>query len=307
MKIIRRFFLIIIIIIIIYSCGKPPDDMKEINIIYLIKDLLNKLNEIKDKQEESLKFFKYITNNFHAIISFYKDTTIYIESQEANPGKDSFIFTLANNKFITTKTIYLTFEEKDTIYSLDNKTWYSSKSDANKEIEGIKNDYYFNTKTEDNTIYINYKMAFSIGRAPEIKKPSEGKNVINLKKDMIFSSTDKNNVTMDLKKNILCIPSGTILSGNVNISGNLINSQSQSNIICIKSLQNLYFYLRSKMFSLSFDKINWNLNILSFNIQPDIEVRSISNNEIFFDIKAIAIYEKNKISSSIINLLLRAF
>lgn len=307
MKIIKSFFLFIIIIILIYSCGKPPDDMKEINIIYLIKDLLNQLNEVKDKEEETLKFFKYITNNFHAIISFYKDTTIYIESREANPTKDSFIYSLANNKFITTKAIYLTFEEKETIYSLDNKIWYSSKSDANKEIEGIKNDYYFNTKIEDKTIYINYKMAFSIGRAPEIKKPSEGKSIINLKKDLVFTSKDVNNITMDLKKNILYIPAGTVLSGNVNINGNLINSQSQSNIICIKSIQNMYFYLRSKMFSFSFDKINWNLNILSFNIEPNIEVRSISNNEIFFDIKATAIYEKNKISSSIINLLLRAF
>ncbi len=306
MKILKSLFLFIIIIIIIYSCGKPPDGINEINIIYLIKDLLSKLNDIKDKQEETLKFFKYITNNFNAIISFYKDTTIYIESQEANPTKDSFIHSLANNKFLTTKAIYLTFEEKDTIYSLDNKTWYSSKSDANKEIEGIKNDYYFYTKTVDNTLYINYKMAFSIGRAPLISNPSEDKNIINLKKDMIFSSTDEKNITMDLKKNILYIPAGTVLSGNVNISGNLINSQSQSDIICIKSIQNMYFYLRSKMFSLSFDKINWNLNILSFNIEPNIEVRSISNNEIFFDIKASAIYEKNKISASIINLLLRA-
>lgn len=307
MKIIKNFILFIIIIITIYSCGKPPEDMKEINIIFLIKDLLTQLNAVKDKEEESLKFFKYITNNFHAIISFYKDTTLYIESREANPTKNSFIYSLANNKFITTKAIYFTLEEKDSIYSLDNKTWYSSKSDANKEIQGIKNDYYFETKIEDNTLFINYKMALSIGKTPEIKKPSEGKSIINLKKDMVFSSTDKNNITMDLKKNILYIPAGTVLSGNVNISGNLINSQIQSNIICIKSLQNLYFYLRSKMFSLSFDKINWNLNILSFNIQPNIEVRSTGNNEIFFDIKASAIYEKNKISSSIINLLLRAF
>ena len=102
------------------------------------------------------------------------------------------------------------------------------------------------------------------------------------------------------------MPSGTILFGKVNINGNLIISQSKSDIICIKSLQDMYIYIKGKRFSLSFDKINWNLNILSFIIDPKIEVKAISNNEIFFNITATAMYKKNKISMSVIKLFLKA-
>ena len=122
---------------------------------------------------------------------------------------------------------------------------------------------------------------------------------------MVFSNTDDSKITTDLKKVILYIPPGTILLGKVNIDGNLIMSQSMSDIISIKSLQDMFIYIKGNRFSLSFDKINWNLNILSFKIDPKIEVKAISNNEIFFNVTATAMYEKDKISMSIIKLLLR--
>ena len=305
MKILKCIPLLLLIFIIIFSCGEPPENTPEVNILKLIQDLLNKLNEVKNNDKESLKFFKYITNTFQAIIAFKKDTTINIKSEKATPTKDSFIHSLENNRFMTTKSIYITFEDKETIYSLDNINWYVNKSDANKEIQGIQNDYYFNTEIENNTLTVNYKMAFSIGKAPEIKKPSPGKKIVNLRKDMVFSNTDDSKITTDLKKVILYIPPGTILLGKVNIDGNLIMSQSMSDIISIKSLQDMFIYIKGNRFSLSFDKINWNLNILSFKIDPKIEVKAISNNEIFFNVTATAMYEKDKISMSIIKLLLR--
>ncbi len=306
MKKIRPLFILIITFILIISCGKPPENTPEMNIVKLIKDLLDKMNEVKDNEKESLQFFKYITNTFQAIIAFNKDTTINIESLQAVPTKDSFVHSLTDNKFMTTKPIYITYEDKETLYSLDNKTWYLSKSDPNTEIEGIKNDYFFDSVIEDNTLSVKYKMAFSIGRAPLKGMPNEVKKIVNLKKDMIFSNSDEKKITADLKKIILYIPAGTILSGQVNIDGNLIKSQSKSNIISIKSLQDMFFFLKGRRFSFSFDKKNWNLNVLSFEIEPQIEVKAISNNEIFFDINATATYEKNRVSMSIIKLLLRS-
>ena len=152
---IRNIFLFLIIFIIIFSCGEPPENTPEVNILELIRDLLNKMNEVKNNDKESLKFFKYITNTFQAIIAFHKDTTINIKSQAANPTKNSFIHSLENNKFMTTKSIYITFENKKTIYSLDNKNWYLNKSDVDKEIQGIQNDYYFDYKIDNNDLLIN--------------------------------------------------------------------------------------------------------------------------------------------------------
>jgi hypothetical protein len=305
MKPFKLISLLLIILLIIISCGEPPENTPEVNILELIQDLLNKMNEIKNNDKETLKFFKYITTTFQAIIAFRKDTTINIKSENASPTKESFLHSLENNKFMTTKPIYLTIEEKDTIFSLDNKNWYLNKNDADKEIQGLKNDYYFDSKINNNTLDINYKMAFSIGKAPERKNPSDGKKIVNLKKGMIFSNSDEKKITTDLKKVILYIPPGTLLSGKVNINGNLIMSQSKSNIVTIKSLQNMFIFIKGKRFSLSFDKINWNLNILSFSIDPKFEIKATSNNQVFFDITATALYEKNKISMSIIKLLLR--
>lgn len=99
------------------------------------------------------------------------------------------------------------------------------------------------------------------------------------------------------------IPVGTILSWTVNISGNFIKGQLNENGFYIKSLEDMYIYLHNKMFSLSFDKKNWNINILSFNVEPQFVVKSIEENQIHFDISVNINYQKDKINFSLIKLL----
>ena len=305
MKNIKLIILLLFIFFIIISCIKPSEDIKEINLINLIKDFLDKLNEIKDNPEEELKFYKNLMTDYQAILAFYKNTEIFIKSSEAIPNKNDFMYTLDNNKFITIKPIYITFKKKESIYSLDNKTWYLNESDPIKEIEGIKNDYYFNTKITDNYLYINYSMSFGVGRAPKIMKSVKNKKIVTLKKGMVFASYIKENETNDLSKEILYIPANTILSGKLNIDGNIVNTKLNNDNFCIKSLQDIFIYIKKKLFSLSFDKKKWNINILSFDINPKFEVKVIEDNHIFFDISVSVNHLKDDISFSIIKLLLQ--
>ena len=216
---VKSMILFLLVFVIIFSCIKPSEDTEEINIIHLIKDFLDTLNKIKNKPEEELKYYKNMMTEYQAILAFYKNTEIFIKSIEAAPNKGDFMHTLDNNKFIITKPIYITFKKKDFIYSLDNKTWYLNESDPIKEIEGVKNDYYFSTKVKDNMIRVDYSMSFGIGRAPKIVKSDKDKKVLILKKGMVFASHLKENITNDLREEILYIPANTVLSGRLNIEG----------------------------------------------------------------------------------------
>ena len=302
----KIFLFLVFLILILSSCLKPSDETKEIKLLNYVDEVLKKVNELKDKPEEQLEYFKNMQNNFQAILAFYKNTEIYINSKEANPSVNDFMYTLDNNKFVIKKPIYFTIEKGGSIYSLDNKTWYLSKSDPNLEIEGVQNDYYFDSKVIDNKFYVNYKMSFSIGRAPKIIKPRRGKKIVTLKKGMIFATQEEEKITSDVTKEILYLPAGTILSGKLNVDGNFIKSDSKDDVLCIKSLRDLFFYVKKKFFSMSFDKKNWNVNILSFEVEPIFEVKAIEDDHIFFNINVNANYYKDKISFSIINLLLRS-
>ncbi|MCG8569712.1 MAG: hypothetical protein MJB14_06205 [Spirochaetes bacterium] len=301
---ILKIIIFLLLIIIIVSCGKPEKDTPKIELLSLVEDFLNNLNRIKGSDEDSLEFFKFMTKKFQAIITFEQDSQIIIRSQTAQPGPDDFIHSLDNNRFILTKDVYITQEEKNLLFSLDNKTWYLNKSDPEEEIEGLKNDYFFEPVKAGNTITINYKMSFQIGRNPLPATPASGKKTIELRKGLVISHQDEEKINANLKEIILHVPSGTILSGKVNIDGNLVKSQSKEDYICIQAIQDIYFFIKNRSFSLSFDQINWNPNILAFEIEPDISVTAINDREIMFDVNAIATYEKGRVSFSLIKLLM---
>jgi hypothetical protein len=137
-------------------------------------------------------------------------------------------------------------------------------------------------------------------------KPDKNKKVVVLKKGMVFASHIPENETNNLRDEILYIPANTIISGKFKIDGNIINTQLNGDTVSIKSIQDIFIYVKKRLFSLSLDKKKWNVNILSFDINPIFEVKAIDDNQIYFDMSVTAIHLKDDISFSIIKLLLRA-
>lgn len=299
----RISFLLILLILLIIGCGEPPKGTKEVRLIEFIKENLDLLNQIKDDEKKFLQYFKDVQNNTKIVFSFEKDTFIYIISDKAEPSKDDFLYSLPENSFMVNKPVYVTFFKKETLFSFDKNVWYSSLNDANKEIEGIRNNYFVTTKIENNSLYINYKMAFSLGRNPKIVNFTENREVVTLKKGMVFSSTDPKKINTNLENKILFVPENTLLSGEVKVIGNIINSQSKENQICLKAMQDLYFFVTPRMVSFSFDKKNWNLNLLSFAVEPNIDVYAKENNHVFFNVLATANYNAEQTSFSLLKLL----
>lgn len=307
MKKIKIVFYCLLLLLIMQSCIKPSKDEKEIDIINLLKDTFDELNRNKDKPEEQLKFFKDIQTKFQAIIAFNKESSIYINSIEVTPDLENFAYTLNKNQIIVTRPLYVVFEGRDFCYSFDNKTWYVDKSDPIKEIEGIKRDYFFNSKIDGNNLFIDYWMTFSLGRAPKtIDIAKKKKEVIYFKKDMVFLSFDEKGKTDNIGNKIIYIPANTIISWSIGIDGNFIKSYFNESKAYITSMQDIFIFIKKKLFSLSFDKVNWDVNIFSFNIKPDILVKAIEDKHIYFDFKVDVMYEKGKINFSLIEVLLES-
>ncbi len=182
----------ILILFMLFSCIKPPKGTNEINVTNLFKNIFDELNRDKDRPEEQLKFFEDIQTNFQAVISYFRDTTVYVSTSEAVPGPEDFAHTLKNNRIITDRTLYVTMEGRNMLFSFDNKTWYLDKSDPVTRIEGVQKDYHFDTRIEGNDFFVNYRMSFSLGRAPKIVDISrKRKEIISLKKGMVFASFDE--------------------------------------------------------------------------------------------------------------------
>ena len=101
-------------------------------------------------------YFKELMDNYDVLFIFKEGTSLVINGHTVNPDDKTLAYSLENNKFITTKPVYITVEKKKICYSMDNTTWYSSDNNIRKDIEGIKNRYHFDTKIiNDNTIYID--------------------------------------------------------------------------------------------------------------------------------------------------------
>lgn len=295
--------MIIMIVILSVSCAGPPEEMQEEDLIALIKNNLEILNGLKDDNARLKKFMKKFFDNYEALMVFKKNNTIVIDSNDAEPGINDFAYTTGNNRFILSKPLFVTMEKKEVVVSLNNQEWYSSRSDVRKDVEAFKNDYYFDSYLVDNTLEVFYSMSFALGDTAKKVKVDGDKEIITLKKGMVFNSRNEEAITHSIEDVILYIPENSIIHGQLDINGNLIESKTNNGAISIKSSRDFFIYMKNMLPSLSFDKENWDVSIFSFTIEPEFEVYAVDDNEIFFDIKTTANYEKDRKSFSVVKLL----
>lgn len=305
MNIIKRCSPLLVIMILLSSCIKPTERTIEEDLISQIKMQLDELNRLKGKDEELKNRFKNLMENSDIMFVYHKGSSIIIDSSEAKPGKETIAYTLGDNKFRIARDLYVTVVKKKVAISLDGKSWFAMDNDARKDIEGLYNDYHFETKIEGDNIWVDYAMAFSKGRNPLVVELPEERAVVRLQKGMVFGSRDEADITDNLNEKILLVPAGTNICGTFHIRGNLLKSSTDSGgRITISSLRDFYIYFRNSMLSLSFDRENWGVSILSFKVDPVFEIYSEEDDKVIFDISADAVYDANEKSLSIVKLLL---
>jgi hypothetical protein len=194
---------------------------------------------------------------------------------------------------------YITLKDKNPVYSLDDKVWYSVKENLSRSIEGVKSDYDLEIIPNGNDILIKYKIKLSKGKNPLIEKLYDKREVLKLKKGMIFSDSLKIRDKEDLSHKILLIPKGTVLFGFHVFRGDFIDCKYLDGKIVVKALHDFYLYMISRSsFIISIDKKKWGLNIVSSNVKPNIEMYAKEDNEIFFNLSTTLNIDSNKISTS---------
>lgn len=284
---------IILIIFILFSCIAPPENIKEINIFVWIQKMINKLNQAVKNREKQQELLNEAWNN-NEYFGFYKDSVIQITSYEEK--KSDQFYSLNNNSFIIKQPLYITYINNDMYVSKDGTNWLIFKLNDNSDKgaqEYFEADYKIISNIEENGKILNIKYSISFIQKKEFKaiKLKEKKEIVKLSENMILADKDKNNLTIDLKKVILHIPENTIFSGKLKIDGNLVESNSTNGIIKVRSLVDIFIYARNKMLAISFDRKNWGVSILSFNISPNLTVKSISDKHIEFSLYIKAIYK----------------
>lgn len=303
----KKIIFSLIMVILLISCGQPPEGTQEVNLLKFIYDQLVRLDEIRNDKLKQRDYFKNMMDNFNALFVFKNGSLLIINSQEAVPDETTIAYTLKNNQIKINKSLYITNENKEMVISFDKVNWYSTKSDAKKNIEAIKNNYTFNPVYDDALrLSVNYKMAFSLGDNPVKVTINKNKNYAELKKGMIFSNKDEKLINIDLTKTVLYVPQNTVIYGSLKTQGNLIESYTtKDGVVSIKSMMDIFIYFNNMRLSMSFDKSKWDVSVLSFEIDPVFNIKAVEDNKIFFDINTTAIYDENKKSLSVVKLLLR--
>ncbi len=288
-RIIKPFFLLLFVSLL--SCGAPPERAVETSLFSRISTLLSRLNAAVGNAKEQ----KNILNEIGAdenILSFYKNSEIRIYSKKEKVS--DLFYSLDNNSFIIKRQFYITFIKNDIYLSLDSKNWLIFKmNDANQNEntneEYFFGDYYFDVKHDEinkllNIIYtISFKLKEDKLKTAKFKKIKDAREIVFLEKGMVLNDKSKKAITVDLKKKILFIPEDTILTGKLKLKGNIFESFCADKAICIKSLKDIYIYAKNKLISISFNKIDWNVSILSFKISPNFVIKTTGSKDILFD------------------------
>lgn len=302
---IKRWGLLLIVSVLILSCIKPTEKTVEEDLIEQIERQLEELNRLKGDDEELKRLFENIMENYDVMFVFHKGSSIMIDSREAKPGPETIAYTMGDNRFRINRDLYVTVVKKKVALSLDGRSWFSMENDSRKDLEGLYNDYHFETEVKDDNIEVGYSMAFTKGRKPlEVELP-EARKIVRLKRGMIFGSKEESEITDNLNEKILLVPAGTTIYGTFHVRGNLLKSSTDSNgKITISSLRDFYIYFRRSMLSLSFDRENWGVSIFSFKVDPVFNIYAEEDDKVIFDISADANYDSEEKSLSIVKLLL---
>ena len=283
---------------------KPPGGTEEIRVVELVNDMLQQFSRESKNEEEQLSLWYYIKKRAGVVYSFHKETKIKITTVPASRETDTILYSMGPNQLKVVKPLYITYIQKMLCYSFDNKVWFSTRNNKEEGVRGIANNFDFENDISNNEFSVKVAYSCKKGNNPDIIELKKERDVIQLEKGMTFSSKVKITRITDLNKKILYIPSDTVLTGVLNLNGNMIRGETKNGYIQLQSLTDIFVFMKKKLFSLSFDGKNWNENVLCFELDPQIEITATGENYILIDYSIFLDYRKDRMSLSVINLFL---
>ncbi len=274
--------LLLIAVLSIASCSsKPPENVKNGKFLKMALLATNKAHELKDKKKEFRLYMEELRKG-DLLTSFYKDDTIVLHDLKRENPEDSLVYSLGSGKFYINKDLYVTQNRKgDFLFSLDNIDWYLQRNNQKKGIENVVYDYDILSTLSPDEKLLNIDFSWQISISEKAVPFQIGKkDMVTVGEEMVFDHGDKKKININMKKFIIFVPRGTMISSHFTILGNLVNCETSEGEIVIKAMKDLFFYTSEKRFGLSFDNLNWNLSIFSFRIKVDNEWFSTSDSDV---------------------------
>lgn len=298
-KTIKKYFKIVIsflLFLLLFTCFTPPEGTQQVTLLNFIDKMIHQYQSITNKEDNFDKrgklFFKE-TKNINNILYFKKGNSISIYSKKEL--KSPYVYSIEGNKYFIRKDLYLTsLGEKDLYFSFDNINWLKVDS-KNVDVDLGTNDNLEDTNDGTN-INIYYSTAFYPKKDKKYISLKEDRKIIQLSKDMILSDKEKKEITIDLTKNILFVPKGTIICGELEVDSNIVKSEYFDDKIKLTALRDIYFYanFNKKQLSMSFDKKDWTFLFFSIKISSYLKVKAISDKKIKVSLIAKFLYKEKK-------------
>lgn len=248
--------------------------------------MLKKAEELQTDPTKLVEFAA-AASAVNIVLSWNQDEEIVFTSKDFSPNTEHFVVSIPGNKFRTTKPIYVTNGPKNEfLYSLDNKTWYRTRNDNEKKIENLHIDFFYDISKDKNNkrLSIVHRTAAKIGANPVPESFRNKRTIVPLEAGKHYSHTDKKMVNVNLDDNILYLPPGTILKGNLILTGNLLFSRLSASQFNMKALRDLFLYRKGFMFAVSFNNRDWNNGLLSFDIDFAMDLYSPEKGALEMDV-----------------------
>lgn len=289
-----RIVMLLYIVLLLTSCLAPSKDVKTETYSSFLKKMLLEFNkDDKDDKTSTSLFEKY-----EGIVVFNKGDGILFESFTPLNYQNAIISTTNNNNMLINQSMYITRDKKDLVFSFDGDHWVSFG-----EEEQIERKVFFDSRQSGNSFVIKYSMAFFPSKEFAAVKTKFDKEVISLDSGLVFHNEEESQINCNLDEVILYIPKNTTLNLNFSIDGNLLKSSAVRNQTKIEAVRDMYIYIKNKSVSLSFDKDKWTSNILGFDVSNTAHLQSVNNREIELMLDIKAVYDKDTVSLSLVELL----
>ena len=269
---------ILILVVFLSSCSAPPPETLKIDFLSSMESVLNE----EDKPLslfDTLQKFRSIAETDELISVMHKGDTIRLIDGMASPDNKTILFTTGNKILNVYQDFYVTTKwSGGYFYSLDGEIWYSTVNDRKKDIINLHYDYPLKTHYNEDNRELTVKFSWKAGISDRaIAVDMNTKEIVSIRRDLIFLSTDKKMNSVNLNNYALKIPGGTKMHLNFLFSGNLLNSSESYQGTLIEILKNFYFYssdVSNIKMGISLNGTDWNYSIFSFqyNLTADFKV-----------------------------------
>lgn len=278
----KRFALILSLSFVLFSCGiKPPDDLERTDILdmseQVSKDIINFLNDFSAFDYLNAS---WIPNKGVFLIKkgdqiLFNQNPWDIEQETETP----YIFVSGpNGKVMLMQDVFLSeTTDEMMLYSFDNKKWFATDGDP-KEFENFYPMLNMDWEREKRVIEFTFDWAMREGANPKVEDfDSTDLPVIKLKPGMVIDDSEKNPDEINLRKKILFMPKGTLITINVLLDSNFLQFyKTDENTAMFTAIEDVHLYKKGWLLSASFDGSYWRDTFFAyrFGFNSSIKVNS---------------------------------